>query len=368
MYLKKNSVAIVLSLFLVLISLTDQAVPGARYAKYLIPPVCIIFWLYNSPHVINKSPELRPFYLYIAVSLVYILVDRFGIGAGDFTDVYFVISYAAPFFLARPQRLDVRSVFGAFAWLFVVLSILKLIFSGDGFSFDILSSSSTLEHSEFGFIFSFFIVFFYKERRFKLLFVAVILCLLSLKRIALLAAMLGIFVVHTKHIWYRSRYIVPIVFAVANLSAIALLQFMVTEDFNEISEQYLNISSNQLLMGRVVIYKYILTHTELDWLYGEGPGSVYGYASSAVGSLGKYLAHSDILKLSAELGYLFVLCFFALIYYSSKEYVEYIVSANLMMLTDNIFIYTSVFFILLFIISQSIVGIMQCDKETRSCE
>lgn len=367
MRLKKDNAAIVLSLILVLVSLADQAAPGARYAKYLIPPICIIFWLYNAPHVINKSPELRPFYLYAAVSLIYVLTGYFGLGSGDFTDVYFVISYAAPFFLTRPQRFDVGAVFSSFAWLFIALSVLKLIFSGDGFSFDILGSNSTLEHSEFGFVFSFFIVFFYKEKKLKLLIIAMILCLLSLKRIALLAAMLGVAVVHTKHIWYRGRYTIPIAFAVANLSAIALLQFMVTEEFNEISEQYLNISSNQLLMGRVVIYKYILAHTELHWLYGEGPGSIYSYASSAVGSLGKYLAHSDILKLSMELGYLFVFSFFLLIYYSSKEYIEYVVSANLIMLTDNIFIYTSVFFILLFIISQSIAGAVQRDKGTKSC-
>ena len=366
MRIKKDNLAILASLILVLISLTDQAIPGARYAKYLIPPVCIIFWLYSFPHSINTSPEARPFYLYITISLIYLLTGFFGIWDGDFTDVYFVIAYSAPFFLTRPQRIDAGAVFSCFAWLFVLLSIFKSTLTGDGFSFDFLGSASTFEHSEFGFIFSFFTVFFYKEKRFKLLVFAVILCLLSLKRIALLAAIFGVLVVYTKHLWYRDRYTVPIAFAAANLAAITLLQFITTEDFNDFSEDLFNISSNQLLMGRATIYKYIFANTEIHWTYGEGPGSIYKYASLAVGSLEKYLAHSDIIKFSTEFGYLFLLSFFFLAYYSSKEYIEYIVSANIIMLTDNIFIYTSVFFVLLFIISQSVIGVSRYEKGVNS--
>ena len=130
MTFSKGNAIILLSALLILISLLDQAIHGARYIKYLIPPACLAIWLFRFKPQLNLTQDLRPFYFYLAASLIYLTPAIAGLPAADPSEVYFIISYIAPFLLTKKYSIDLNKVFIAFSIVFFIISIIKSISPG----------------------------------------------------------------------------------------------------------------------------------------------------------------------------------------------------------------------------------------------
>lgn len=332
---------------LMLISLLDQLIPGARYVKYLALPLSVAF-LFNKQLKIATLPGLEAYYLYFLLMMPYLALTILQRTENTFDDTIFLLTYLLPLALIKNTGFSIQGAFIASAILFGISSAGKL---GNHFTIDFTTSTSSFEHGEFGFIFAFFLVYFITTKNLKLAMLALVLTILSLKRIALIGAIAALAVFYTQIEKIISRRTIALLAATLNVFTILLIQYSVTDDFNDLVFSLTEQSANQFMMGRTVLYSYILKHTSVNWLYGLGPGGVYSYATTAFESSSRVLLHSDILKLAIEYGLIFLFAFIYLLYNNKRVPLEQIVLLNIIMLTDNPLIYSAVMFMFFMIVA-----------------
>ncbi|MDH0427967.1 hypothetical protein [Stutzerimonas stutzeri] len=341
MLISKRAIPLYLVIALILISLLDQIIPGARYAKYLVLPISAAM-IFDKNLKIATPPSLQPFYLYLMVMAPYLALSILHQNNNSIDDIAFLLTYLLPLALIKSTRINLKSLFIATSILFLINSAGNF---GSEFSIDLSTSTSSFEHSEFGFIFSFFLVYFAISKDYKLSAIALVLTVLSLKRIALLGAVIAIAVYHVNLERIISRNKIALIAASINVLAVALIKFSTTDYFNDLVFSLTEQSANQFMMGRVLLYSYILERTELNLFHGLGPGGVYSYASAAFESTSRVLLHSDTLKIAIEYGTVFLFTFMYLLYKDKRAPLEQVVLLNIIMLTDNPLIYSSVMFI-----------------------
>ncbi|WP_430462246.1 hypothetical protein ACQUQU_05505 [Thalassolituus sp. LLYu03] len=316
----------VLTVLLVLASGLAVFFPMLGMAKYLL-----------AGHLVWFRAEIRQLVLPFLM-----LVGWGGVvysGWEGIKDVVFILCYVAPFVFGRliVTSKDLNYIFLALIAVFIVTSIPALM---SGFHMSLLGSESTLESHTMAFVFGAFAVYYFGVRSYILFLIALVLVVLSLKRIALLGIFVAILFMMLPFVFGRFLKYVALV---VNLLYVVVCFYITSEDFNDFCMDYMEVSSAYFTQGRSVLYSYVYDDVGLSF-FGAGSGAVYGALWGTIAD-GKVLLHNDVLKIFMEYGVI-VFCLFWYAFYSVKSRLalSIVVYLNVLFMTDNVLIYVFVMF------------------------
>ena len=224
---------------------------------------------------------------------------------------------------------------------------MRVISDGTGavlshFTFDVAASKSTLE-SGFSYVFGLLAVWAAYTRRWRNFALAVILAILTLKRIVLV----GIFLCFVFQFLPRSitpKVLHPLPMVLANAMFIVLILSYSSGSLNFIIHDLTGQSADQFGMGRQELYGHVVVDIFRDpgrfLLMGMGPGQVYDALTGGMAGVGKANLHADTLKIFYEYGGV-VLTVFVWALYSSRRLGVLLIAlyTNIVLLTDNTLIY-----------------------------
>jgi hypothetical protein len=320
----------VASTLLPLISPLFKALPYAN------PFMCLVGAL--ATRRLSMPPNAPPYFLLIVAGF---LAAPFSSLRGV-QDSWLMLAGLSPFLFG--YRFEVKwSVFFSLAIAATVIPI--AISGGTGrFVFDPLNSSSSFESSG-SFLFAIAAMWAAYERRWGRVVFSLFLTLLTLKRIAVLAALFGIaaLVLPRRLV---DKLLRPVPMLIINGIAIALAIAYGHGDFDHWISSTTGQSANQFGMGRQYLYGQIvkvLIKNPTDFIfYGVGPGGAYELVSPR--GLERANLHNDSLKILAEYGVLVWAGFFGLMFRwrLSIETRAMMLFSNVLLLTDNTLIYVPV--------------------------
>jgi len=335
---------LLVSVVLICMSSLDSVIGGARYIKYAVAPVLFFLWLTNR----QFSYSIRPLAGYILLVVCGMFSMFMGDVAFGFKDIVFMSSYIVPLALFYTNRVKVREVF----YIYIVFFLLTVPTKDIGvFS---ISGSSTLFEGAESFVFGAFAISFFIRKEYSYLWLALLMMMLTLKRIALLGVIICL------AIW-----VLPVVFKKWFLSAQALLAFnLVTLTFiilltlggmNEIIEVITGKSATVLTLGRTSHYIGVvddLMAHPAGVLIGNGAGSAY--AKAVYNYTGDHLyanLHSDVLKIFYEYGiFVFLLFFYSMARLRTSAARVLALYLSVLFISDNVLIYSGVMFFILYLI------------------
>lgn len=310
------------------------AFPPFRYLAYAVPVLTLLACLADAQ--VTVEDEVKPFLVIIAAGL---LLGPLAIGEG-WKDLFFIFAGMSVALLPSIPRLSLGLIF---FWLVVGFAYLYGVwgdFSG-GLRFDFMESLSSFE-GNFSFVFAVLVPFSVAARRYVLAAACFVLAVLTLKRIAIVAAVVAtLFVLLGPK---RGRLLLnPPVMLAVNACVLALNMLYTFGDLDWFIKYFTGQSANQFGMGRQSLQWYVvdgLVNSPWQSLLGHGMGAVYEAAQRGFGAYEKVNLHSDLMKLAYEIGYVFtaVTIWFM---YSSRHYMLRVgfLFVNVMFFTDNTLIY-----------------------------
>lgn len=338
--LKISTVLFWLSFFLAWLCV---AFPPFRYLSYLVPFFVLMTTI--ADRSVHFGEELRPFALILLVGLLFAPVNT----TEGWKDLFFIFAGVSIVGLKDLPKVRMWTIF----WWWLAGFVFLYGFFGDysgGVQFDIINSVSSFE-GNFGFLFPMLVPFALYHRNYLLAGVSLFVGLIGLKRIALLAAFgAAVFVLLGEK---RGRWLLnaPVMLAMNAFVLIADIAYS-SGALDWIIKSTTGQSANQLGMGRKALHHYVvqdLINEPLLALTGRGFGAVYGAAERGFGVYEKVNLHSDLLKLSYEIGYVFTAVTICLMY-STKNYMHRVAFLffNILFFTDNTLIYY--FFLFFFVL------------------
>lgn len=331
---------------LICISSLDGLFDGIRYLKYIVGPLAILMWAskgFKPPK--HRATVVYCFVFYIAWSIISTLW-------GDLTqggkDIVFIASYTMPLFLFYTKEIKIDSVF----WIYVSFFFISTLGQEVG-SFSIVESRAFLESAN-SFVFGAFLLAFIMRKKYPLAILALILMLITMKRIAILGVLLCLV------IWccppkIRSALSSAPALLVFNFSAVLLVILLTSGMFNELIQDLSGKGVHELTLGRTFHYIGVVIdifQNPQNLVFGNGTGSAYSKAILDLSNATIPNLHSDTLKIFYEGG---VICFLLFFYFIGKsESVEsriLTLYTAVLFITDNVLIYSgTMFFILLLIV------------------
>jgi hypothetical protein len=346
-----------------------------RYLKYTLPFITLTtyFFINNAKLNYRYFSYFKTFLIFYFFLAVYLLIkalilnefqDRFFANAGFILFPLLFIFFLSPFYRERNIKTYVKIAFAVNVFIFFLLEIgnLQLVFSNLGLLKAAIISSKINTENQLAYGLGLFLFYFLFEKYPKrYIIICAILFVLSFKRItmgAFLVSFLYYFLV-TKIFNIRpenNKYRLIIAGLVVNLLFIQLLFSMANGDFNSLIKQFTNLSTNDFFKGRQYLYRIIFDKVgNISW-DGIGLGQTDYILRIAFKGYPKPL-HSDILKNYLEFGApMFVLWIILLFYKTSfsNKATAILIYFNVLMLTDNVFIYFDFmvyfyFFILVYI-------------------
>jgi hypothetical protein len=318
------------------------ALPPVRYLFYTVPFLVILTVLGDQES--RLGDEAKPFLVFCLAGIMF---SPLATGEG-IKDIFFVFSGVSIALLFDIPKLKSWNIF----WLNVLAMVLFFgLFRGfrAGFEFDLAASKSSFE-GNFGFIFGLLAVVALLERRYRLFLLCVILAVVSLKRIALLGALIAAIFVLLGEKRGRTLLNPPLMVLLNSLAVVALLLYG-SGALDRLIVHITGMSANQFGMGRETILSVpanaIIYHPHRFIAYGQGPGAGYEHLVNLKGAA-KVNLHSDLVKIIYEYGYL-VFCGVIWLMYSCRDYKVRVLFLyiNVLFFTDNTLIYS--FFIFLFV-------------------
>ncbi|HSW15177.1 MAG TPA: O-antigen ligase family protein [Solimonas sp.] len=316
-------------------------VGSARVLTYAIPPLALLAML--AVGRVAWSPNAPP---YLVLIVAAIALAPLGSLLG-LQDVYLMLIGLSPFAFGLQYKLQWRHIFWA-AVVATILSYARKGGQGGGVQFDPLTSQSSFEATT-SFVFGVLAAWAVCERRWRPALLALVLCILTLKRIVALGAILAFVVMMMPRGW-MDRLLRPIPMLLLNALYLYLIVKYAQGSFDRLIFDYTDQSSNQFGMGRQQLYHYpIETLLHEFWritFIGLGPGSVYEVMKGGWGFLAKTNLHNDSLKMLIEYGGIAWMAFFAVMYRPSQRFEQRVLMmfVNVMLLTDNALIYPYVIF------------------------
>jgi hypothetical protein len=318
------------------------ATPYARHLIYLVPFMVLLTVL--GDRGLRIGDEAKPFLIFVLAGLVF---SPLGTNEG-LRDIFFTFAGVSVAFLVGVPRVKLWHLFIGLA---VSMAIYFALF-GDfrsGIKFDVSKSSSSFEGS-FSFMFGMLAPFALMEKRYRLAILCVLMAVLSLKRIAVLSALVACFFVLLGE--KRARLILnpPVMIALNCILLLAVLMYGYGS-FDFLILEFTGESSNEFGQGRKVLLAFpaieIFSHPENFVVFGQGPGSTYVLANKAFSSFTTaQRLHSDLLKIFYEYGFI-IFCLFIGYMYSARRFSTRIafLFMNVLFLTDNTLIYAFVLFL-----------------------
>lgn len=323
-----------------------MALPPARYL-FLAMPVLVLLVLIGDAD--GRIPdEAWPFLMLVVMG---VLMSPLNTQEGA-KDVYLTLTGVCVAFLKDWPRLRLWWVMFALTTAFTFLYGIFGNFVG-GVQFDFMRSISSFE-GNFSFVFALLVPFAVMRKRYALALLALALAVLSLKRIAILAALIGVaFVLLGER---RGRRLLSWPFMiVANMVALVIMGLYVNGVFDAAIFEITGQSANHFGQGRAVLQHAVfaaLIDEPWRFILGQGGGTVYELTHVSVWMVEKTLLHSDTLKLLYEFGVFFLMAFIWAMYRSPSYGIRVgFLVMNVMLLTDNVLSYNFFIFFLLVILS-----------------
>lgn len=326
------------SLFLALASL---ALPPLRYLAYGVPLLVLLTCM--ADRKVNLGDETKPFLVILMAGLVLgPLANNEG-----WKDLFFVFAGVSVAMLSKVPNI---SLWRLFLWLMLGFAFQFGLFGTykQGIHFDIMNSESTFE-GNFSFAFAVLVPFAMAQRNYLLAFLSLAMSVLTLKRIAVLAALASSVMVLLGPRRGRLLLNSPVMLG---LNAFVLIADMAYTSgaLDYLIQHLTGQSSNALGQGRQSMHRYVVKDLlDSPWagFIGHGMGAVYTIAERGFGVYEKVNLHSDLLKLSYEVGYI-VTAVVVWLMYSSRHYMVRVgfFFQNILFFTDNTLIYFFLTFLL----------------------
>lgn len=290
-------------------------------------------------HRVLMPEVVRPFALIVVVGVLTLPIGTLR-GAKDLFFIFSGVSIA----------LVIRSA-SVRPWLIVsslAITLLTMIAQNPdavtSLDFDVAASKSTFEGS-ISFVFGLLAVWAIAHRRWGVAIFALLLTILTLKRIAVLGVILCCLLwVLPKH-WLRIL-LHPIVLTVANAIAIIGLIAYATGDLDRWIIGSLSQSANALGQGRQALLagvaSEIIGAPTSFILFGRGPGAAYETLTSVdLMSIGMDpMLHCDVLKILYDYGAIVFGAFFYLLYKTEDLQQKLLcLYVNITFLSDNTLVY-----------------------------
>lgn len=355
---KINQITVyIVGLLLFLSSLFTSYESPLRYIKYLIFPCIVVFLLLNRKATLKKL-LFHNFLLYsflVAVNFITSIVT------GHLTFRFFeeVLLLLLPIItalaivgfrnIAISKALNVFFVFYIVSFCIVqfkyLINLPKLLASFvEALRYSIFPTESWL-----AFPLGIFTLYYILEKDYKRFFIALFFFLLAFKRIAIASFILSYacyaFFFLFLNVKFVKRKVISF-FITLNVGLIAVLYFFINGFFTRLIEKETGISVNWFSQGRFQIYNDVINHFSDKIWFGSSLGFTHLYLDRKYPDIA-YL-HSDILKILLELGILsFIIWFVYFLYINVNNAKSAIVFLfiNILLLTDNVFIYFDTLFI-----------------------
>jgi hypothetical protein len=358
-----------LFLFLAFLLLESLFEP-LRYLKYTLPFMAFILYFF-----IDKAKLDYKYFLYLKTFLIFYLFliiyllfkvlflnefqGRFLANAGFILLPISFLLFISPFFKREEIKCYVKSAFFVTVFIFILREAdnIFLIFSNVGLLKQAFISSTIKTENHLAYASGIFLFYFITERYpKKYIITCAIIFILSFKRIAIGAFIISYLYYFLSEKFFKFkiekyRQIFTMIGVVANLLFIKLVFLIVNGDIDRTIEKYTGLSANNFLKGRQYLYKIVVNEIgSISWS-GVGLGKVDEILFEVFNE--KKPLHSDILNNYFEFGViLFFVWLFLLFYknsFSNKSF-SLLIYFNIMMLTDNVFIYFDFMFYFYFFI------------------
>lgn len=311
-----------------------------RILPYGLPLLALIGML--AAGRMTLPPHAAPYLVLIVGGLAYAPV----MPLVGWQDLYLMLVGLTPFMFGHRYRITLLQAIVATA----AATVIQLAFgkgAGGEVVFDPTTSRSTFE-STTSFVFGLLSVWAALSRRWGTALLALVLCVLTLKRIVVLAAVVTLLMLLPPRRWI-DLLLRPLPMLVLNALFIYLVIRYTQGDFDRLIAELTRQSANQLGMGRQALYQpavnWLLSHPAESLLHGVGPGGAYGLLQSGWAFFGKPNLHSDVLKVLVEYGGIVWVAFIAAMYWHADLRVRFVMLfVNLVFLTDNSLIYGYVTF------------------------
>lgn len=344
----------------------DWNIAILKYSKYLLPLFAlfyfILFFLSGFVKIYKKESPIFLLIFILCFPVVYGVIT-FNISSTYFIKDAFLIvfpiisSYAFVKILISSNLNFLINIFPYCMFIsYTVFSILTYPSPRNTFLF--------FRESTLSFTFGFFALYFLIKKCKKSFLFYILATIITFKRISILAIITSIIpnflIIKNKY----NKYRLNIIF----LSLILLIFLFI---FATMKDMFLFLETKYHIItsGRVWIYDMIKTYLFSKPFIGYGLGYVYNILDNLIGNL-----HSDILKLTIEIGivgitfqYLLYLFYsFKYRYFKSLKYfITFIIYITIIYLTDNALIYTTYIFpalsLVIFEIEKEILG-KRCDN------
>lgn len=321
--------------------IASVALPNFQRLNYALPLIGLLIALANRD---MHAPNLaRP---YLVMILAGVVLAPFANIAG-IQDIYLILTGLSVALVGHRRLWSWQTIFLASVLGLAANIAIRALFNAGGgtllhFTFDVAGSKSTLE-SGFSYVFGLLAVWAAYTRRWRNFALAVILAILTLKRIVLV----GIFLCCAFQFLPRSiiqRVLHPMPMVLANVMFIVLVLSYSSGSLNFLIHDLTGQSADQFGMGRQGLYGHVVVEIFRDprrfLLMGMGPGQAYDALKGGMAWASKGNLHADTLKIFYEYGGV-VLTVFVWALYSSRRLGVLLIAlyTNVLLLTDNTLIY-----------------------------
>ena len=366
--MKINGFLFYLGCFLGVILLTSLYYP-LRYLKYTLP-LLPLFFVANSGKIKIEKGILNyylTFLVFYVLLIVYLFVQnsiflevspRFLPNAIFILTPLLFVLLLLPYFNPDKIRSYVLIIFYINIGIFLYEEsgdLLKVLLNFHLLSNALISSELDTE-SNLAYVFGFLVLFFLLEKYNKwYLILSIIFFILCFKRIVILAVVLCVIIYFIASLLKinlsRYRVALTLLGLLANLFFIQFAYLITSGKFDQYIFEKTGYNADRFLMGRKTLYTNAFDTGGAFDLSGLGLGKIddamfqfYGVALNL---------HSEIIKNYFEFGLFFFIAWLILLFYRtmfSTKAVIILIYFNVLILTDNVFIYFEIMFYFYFFI------------------
>lgn len=367
--MKINGFFLFLGIFLLTVVLASIYSPF-RYLKYFLPLIPIIVFALREKKLTVEKKVINYYFTFLAFYLIvigYLLLQNIffqNLSARFFPNTIFILSpllfiiFTIPYFNVEKIPQYVKAIFFINIGVFLFeegSDLLNVVTNLNAIKEAILTSELTTENN-LAYVFGFIVLYFLIEKYNKwYLIFSIIFFILCFKRIAIAAVVVSgaiYFIISFLKIDISDhRKKLALVGILVNLFYIQLTYLIVSGTFDQFIFEKTGFNADRFLMGRKTLYTQAFEEAGAYNLTGIGLGKIddamfnfYGIAINL---------HSEVLKNYFEFGIvLFILWMFIFFYknlFSNKAAVI-LLYFNVLILTDNVFIYFEVMFYFYFLV------------------
>jgi len=359
--MKVNLFYFFLGLFLVFMVASTVYYP-LRYLKYTLPLFALPFFLKKKEKFTVSGYKYYYYQLFFYLALIILSFLRgllqMDIAVRFLPNCIFILAPLLFFLLIQPfynenqKTTYIRVILYASIFMFFISEGADLwsVISQASFVDAILSSEFPTE-SNLAYVFGFlFLYFFIEKYPLKYKIISLLFLILCFKRVVLGATLLSLIVnliISLFKINVTKRRIVLVVFAlIVNLLFIQIAIVIVDGVYDQNIYERTGFSLDRLLMGRKTFYSLALNNLgDFSW-FGAGIGKIddiiYDFYGIPIN------LHSEVLRNYLEFGIIFFILWIIVIFYQTTFSVKstlFLFYLNILLLTDNVFIYFEIMFI-----------------------